>query len=114
MVPQLFCLYACINKMLICFERFCYCICIIIHVINNHSQYTSLVNLCNDILGTVCAPDRIQSMLSAVKEISSGGTVMQQVLSWTKAVSVAISRLKNDFGEYPDLVEPFVMALHQV
>lgn len=86
----------------------------IIHVINNHSQYTSLVNLCNDILGTVCAPDRIQSMLSAAKEISSGGAIMQQVVSWTKAVSVAISRLKNGFGEYPDVVEPFVMALHQV
>ena len=53
-------------------------------------------------------------MLSAAKEISSGGTIMQQVVSWTKAVSVAISRLKNGFGEYPDLVEPFVMALHQV
>lgn len=96
------------------FEMFCYCICIIIHVIYNHSQYTSLVNLCNDILGTVCAPDRIQSMLSAAKEIPSGGTIMQQVISWTNAVSVAVSRLKNGFGEYLDVVEPFVMALHQV
>ena len=99
--------------MLVRFREVFYYICIIIHVINNHSQYTSLVNLCNDILGTVCAPDRIQSM-SVAEETSSGVAIMQQVVSWTKAVSVAISRLKNGFGEYPDLVEPFVMALHQV
>ena len=77
-------------------------------------QYSSLVHLCTDVMESVCAPRRIQSMLIAANEVLPGNSVIEQVVSWTKAVSAAISRLKEDFKEFPDVVEPFVMALDQV
>ena len=83
------------------------------HVIDPF-QYSSLVHLCNDIMETVCAPRRIQSILIAASEVSTGDPVTKEVISWTKAVSTAISRIKEDFKEFPDVVEPFVMALDQV
>ena len=63
-------------------------------------------------MNNTCSPHKIESLLDAIKvpEASS----QDKVISWTTATMAALNRLVSDFGDYPDMVEPLLMALLQV
>ena len=72
------------------------------------------MHLCADMMRTICSPARVEAVLSSALAVMSDHTAMQKVMSWAKATAAALDRLKEDFTAFPDIVEPFSMALSQV
>ena len=73
-----------------------------------------MVCKCTDMLKTLCSPAKVKSLLSTAKSSGDSPTAVHKVTSWTKAVSAAVTKLKEDFSSFPDIVEPFVAAVQMV
>ena len=61
---------------------------------------------------SICSPHKIEGLLNAIKGNEAGS--QEKVRSWNMAVMAALSRIVTDYGDYPDMVQPLVMALLQV
>ena len=78
------------------------------------SQYSTLVQICNDLIKTQCSPQRVQSIMESAKLLVNDQNTLPPILSWSKATSAAANKLINDFEDFEDVVQPFVMALKLV
>ena len=61
---------------------------------------------------STCSPHKIEGLLEAIKSNEAGS--QEKVRSWSTATMAALSRLMSDYNDYPDMVQPLVMALLQV
>ena len=71
------------------------------------------MSVCNDLIHTLCSPLRVASLLK--DSASNSPTALNQVGSWSKAVSTALEKLCSDkFSSLSDVVKPFTLGLREV
>ena len=79
-----------------------------------HFQYFTLVNVCVDIMKTLCSSKRIKSILATAERVVDDPSALLKVISWSKAIASGLEKIKENFETFPDIVEPFVLAIRQV
>ena len=81
---------------------------IIIYYFFYYSQYSTLVQLCKDIVARICSLSNIETLLSS----SDHG--IDKVVIWRNSVTSAIKKLLTDHPLYPDVVVPFTTSMMQL
>ena len=64
-----------------------------------------------DIQRSLCAPAHCLKLLSILKNNDKQGANFARIQSWVKAVNGGVQKLTEDFGDCPDIIDPFTMAL---
>lgn len=70
--------------------------------------------MCVDIMKTLCSPTRIKMILTAAEGVKNDPNAFQKVISWSQAITSALEKMKENFRTFPDIVEPFALAIQQV
>ena len=53
-------------------------------------------------------------ILTAAGGVKDDPSALQKVIFWSKAITSALEKMKENFKTFPDIVEPFTMAIQQV